>query len=61
VCQGNTNGIITPEYLEATSDGRDDDAAQSGEERGGPLSKRTEQKDNKIAKQRGQSRASFVS
>ena len=46
---------------EAISDAHDDTVARSGEEREGPDSKGTEQKIDKIARQRGQSRPSFAS
>ena len=55
------NGILRPDHLEATSDVRDDDATQSDGEKEGSNSKRTEQKDDKIVRQRGQLSAPFVS
>lgn len=52
---------MRPDHLEATSDVRDDDATQSDGEKEGSNSKRTEQKDDKIVRQRGQLSAPFVS
>ena len=55
------NGILRPDHLEATLDARDDGATKSDGEKEGLDSKRTEQKDDKIVRQRGQLSTPFVS